>query len=231
MSSTLFRATSSRAVQTRSLLLASAVAVPAARARVPPHFLNSTRAYSTEPVKSSGSSTALWWGVGLLGASAGYYFYSSSTPAKPVVALKKEEKKPLDYNEVYKAIADILDEDSDYDDGSYGPILIRLAWHASGTYDKTDGTGGSNGATMRFDPEGAHGANAGLAHARDVLEKIKKRFPDISYSDLWTLAGVVAVQEAGGPTVPWRAGRVDKLSSTDCPPDGRLPDAAQGQGM
>lgn len=36
-----------------------------------------------------------------------------------------------------------------YDDGSYGPVLVRLAWHASGTYDKDTKTGGSNGATMR----------------------------------------------------------------------------------
>lgn len=37
----------------------------------------------------------------------------------------------------------------DYDDGSYGPVLVRLAWHTSGTYDKNTNTGGSNGATMR----------------------------------------------------------------------------------
>lgn len=38
---------------------------------------------------------------------------------------------------------------ADYDDGSYGPVLVRLAWHTSGTYDKATNTGGSNGATMR----------------------------------------------------------------------------------
>ena len=40
-------------------------------------------------------------------------------------------------------------EKEDYDDGSYGPVFVRLAWHASGTYDKNTNTGGSNGATMR----------------------------------------------------------------------------------
>ena len=54
---------------------------------------------------------------------------------------------------------------------------------------------------MRFAPEANHGANAGLLHARNKLEPIRAKFPDISYSDLWTLAGVVAVQEMGGPTV------------------------------
>ena len=60
----------------------------------------------------------------------------------------------------WQAIADILD-DPDYDDGSIAPVLIRLAWHASGSYDKATNTGGSNGATIRFKPESAYGANAG----------------------------------------------------------------------
>ena len=84
---------------------------------------------------------------------------------------------------------------------------------------------------MRFAPEANHGANAGLEHARNHLEPIKKKFPQITYSDLWvnslalrccakprrliptpfsqTLAGVCAVQELGGPYIPWRAGRKD----------------------
>lgn len=52
-------------------------------------------------------------------------------------------------------------------------------------------------------------------------------FPWVSYSDLWTLAGVTVVQELGGPTVPWRPGRQD-ADSTACTPDGRLPNAAKG---
>lgn len=73
----------------------------------------------------------------------------------------------------------------DYDDGSYGPVLVRLAWHCSGTYDKESNSGGSNGATMRFAPESNHGANAGLDKARAKLEPIKAMFPQITYSDLW----------------------------------------------
>ena len=53
-----------------------------------------------------------------------------------------------DYGAVKAAISDLMDHDN-YDDGSYGPIFVRLAWHASGTYDKNTNTGGSNGATMR----------------------------------------------------------------------------------
>ena len=47
---------------------------------------------------------------------------------------------------------------------------------------------------MRFEPEARHGANAGLNIARDLMEKVKAEFPWISYGDLWTLAGVAAVQ-------------------------------------
>jgi cytochrome c peroxidase len=56
---------------------------------------------------------------------------------------------------------------------------VRLAWHASGTYDKETGTGGSNGATMRFAPESDHGANAGLKTARDFLEPVKGTYTDL----------------------------------------------------
>jgi hypothetical protein len=52
-------------------------------------------------------------------------------------------------------------------DGSMAPVLLRLAWHCSGTYDKADGTGGSNYATMRFPDESKHGGNAGLVS--DIL--------------------------------------------------------------
>lgn len=116
------------------------------------------------------------------------------------------------------------------------------------SYDKETNTGGSNGATMRFAPEGDHGANAGLKAARDFLEPVKgtqrpssnlspqplltqkpaAQFPWISYSDLWTLAGVCAIQEMQGPAVPWRPGRADRDISM-CTPDGRLPDGAKEQ--
>lgn len=115
-----------------------------------------------------------------------------------------------DYQVVYDAIAERLIEEDDYDDGSYGPVLLRLGWHASGTFDVATGTGGSNGATMRFAPEKEHGANSGLKAGRDFLEPIKEQYPWISYSDLWTLSAVCAVQEMGGPTIGWRPGRQDR---------------------
>ncbi|KAJ3363752.1 cytochrome c peroxidase [Allomyces arbusculus] len=140
-------------------------------------------------------------------------------------------KTAADYEAVAKDIVAILDRPG-YDDGSIGPVLVRLAWHASGTYDRKSKTGGSDGATMRFKPEATDGANAGLEHARAFLEPIKAKHPWISYADLWTLAGVTAVEAMGGPKVPWTPGRTDKteatVKATDIPPNGRLPDAAQG---
>lgn len=133
----------------------------------------------------------------------------------------------VDYQNVKKDISALL-ESPNYDDGSYGPVLVRLAWHASGTYDQFSKTGGSDGATMRFCPEAKHAANAGLEVARNLLEPIKAKYPCISYADLWTLAGAVAIEEMSGPFIPWRAGRSDKPNGTHCPPDGRLPDAALG---
>jgi catalase (peroxidase I) len=108
------------------------------------------------------------------------------------------------------------------------PMAIRLAWHASGTFTASTGTGGSNGATMRFEPESADGANAGLNIERDILEPVKREFPEVSYADIWTLAGAVAIEFTGGPEIDHCLGRVDKPDGSCCPAVGLLPDASQG---
>jgi len=133
----------------------------------------------------------------------------------------------VDYAAVRKDIAALLD-DMNYDDGSYGPVFVRLAWHAAGTYCKQTKTGGTNGATMRFHPESSDEANNGLDIARKRLEKVKAKYPNLSYGDLWTLAGVVAIEEMGGPKVEWHSGRTDAQDGKSCPPVGRLPDAEKG---
>jgi len=164
------------------------------------------------------SSAATRFALATAGATVGTLaLWSSFVEAAPSV----------DYKAVRKAIAELLEDDK-YDDGSYAPVFIRLAWHQSGSFDKATGTGGSNGATIRYSPEKDYGANAGLAIARDRLEKVKQAFPEISYADLYTLAGVVAVEEMGGPTIKWRPGRTDAKPEAGTPPDGRLPDAAKG---
>lgn len=81
---------------------------------------------------------------------------------------------------------------------------------------------------MRYEHEGGDPANAGLQHARVFMESIKTKHPWITYSDLWTLAGVVAIKEMSGPEIPWQGGRTDFVDDSKLPPRGRLPDAAQG---
>ncbi|CCF43052.1 cytochrome c peroxidase [Colletotrichum higginsianum] len=183
------------------------------------------RFYSSEPAKS-GSSTWLWLSGLAVAGAGGAYLYTKEGGVSAGSTPKVVNPTKADYEKVYKVIADRLEENDQYDDGSYGPVLVRLAWHASGTFDKETGTGGSNGATMRFAPESDHGANAGLKAARDFLEPVKQQFPWITYSDLWILGGVAAIQEMQGPIIPYRPGRKDGEAAA-CTPDGRLPDATK----
>ncbi|CAL1388568.1 unnamed protein product [Linum trigynum] len=104
------------------------------------------------------------------------------------------------------------------------PIMLRLAWHDAGTYDKSTKTGGPNGS-IRNDEELAHGANSGLKIALSFCEEVKAKRPKITYADLFQLAGVVAVEVTGGPTIDFVPGRKDSKVS---PKEGRLPDAKQG---
>lgn len=137
---------------------------------------------------------------------------------------------PFKIENVKKAIADLIEEDAEKrgDGTTLTGTFVRLAWHCAGTYSKVDGSGGSDGGRMRFQPEAGWGANAGLGAARQALEPIKEKFPGISYADLYTLSGVVAVEEAGGPKIPFRLGRSDDQDGKSSPPDGRLPDADKG---
>ena len=73
-------------------------------------------------------------------------------------------------------------------------FLNFLCRHASGTYDKATNSGGSDGGKIRFLPESEFGANKGLNIARDTLEKVKQKYPDLTYADLYILAGVVAIK-------------------------------------
>lgn len=145
------------------------------------------RGFASGPESAPSKGKNVLLGVGAVAAAgvAGTFAYSQytnqdlSTLFGQASANAKKEASANnkgDYQKVYDEIARLLVEKDDYDDGSYGPVLVRLAWHASGTYDAMTGTGGSNGATMRFAPESDHGANAGLKHARDFLEPVKGWF-------------------------------------------------------
>ncbi|KAG6675106.1 hypothetical protein I3843_15G079400 [Carya illinoinensis] len=108
------------------------------------------------------------------------------------------------------------------------PILVRLGWHDAGTYNKNiqewPQRGGANGS-LRFEPELKHAANAGLVNALKLIQPIKDKYPGVTYADLFQLASATAIEEAGGPKIPMKYGRVDVTAPTDCPEEGRLPDA------
>ncbi|CAH1413667.1 unnamed protein product [Lactuca virosa] len=104
------------------------------------------------------------------------------------------------------------------------PIMLRLAWHDAGTYDAKTKTGGPNGS-IRNKEEYMHAANTGLKIAIDLCDEVKTKHLRVTYADLYQLAGVVAVEVTGGPTIDFTPGRKDSKVS---PNEGRLPDAKQG---
>ena len=114
------------------------------------------------------------------------------------------------------------------ENGNACPLALRLAWHACGTFSKHDGTGGSNGATMRFPPEKDDVANNGLDIARDILKPVEDNNSNVSTSDIWALAGKKAIELTGGPPINFSFGRTDKKDGNSCPPIGRLPDGEKG---
>ncbi|KAK4689509.1 hypothetical protein P7C73_g603, partial [Tremellales sp. Uapishka_1] len=137
-----------------------------------------------------------------------------------------------DYQGIREEVKKILKQPG-YDDGSIGPVLVRLAWHQSGNFSLVEHNGGSNGAGMRFPPESVDPANAGLHHAISFLIPIQTANPWISHADLWSLAGVTAIQALGGPEIPWQGGRSDYESGEAAEVHrgnigDRLPDGAKG---
>ena len=101
------------------------------------------------------------------------------------------------------------------------PIMVRLAWHDSGTYDASKRIGGADGS-IRFADELAHGANAGLDKAKRYVDKFKKQFPVLSYADIIQMCSAEAVALGGGPRINMRYGRVDAEGPAK---EGNLPDA------
>jgi len=146
--------------------------------------------------------------------------FGSHTPPQ------QEEQDDVDWEALEGELLRFMKKPS-YDDGTLGPIFIRLAWHSSGTYDAASRTGGSNGATMRWKIEADDPENAGLDIARNYLEEIKAKFPAVSYSDLWIFAAYVFIKSSGGPDIPFVPGRKDAGEDKAIAP-GRLPVAEHG---
>ncbi len=119
----------------------------------------------------------------------------------------------LDYQALKRDLTALMTESQPWwpaDYGHYGPLFIRMAWHAAGTYRTGDGRGGANSGQQRFAPLNSWPDNGNLDKARRLLWPVKRKYGrNISWADLFILAGNVAIESMGGPIFGFGGGRKD----------------------
>jgi catalase-peroxidase len=125
----------------------------------------------------------------------------------------RELVKDLDFESLEEDLLNLMTEPQDWwpaDWGHYGGLMIRMAWHAAGTYRTGDGRGGAGTGNLRFAPLNSWPDNGNLDKARRLLWPIKKKYGNnISWADLFILAGNIAYESMGLKMFGFSYGRAD----------------------
>ena len=125
----------------------------------------------------------------------------------------RDEVKSLDFKGLEKDMHELMTTPQSWwpaDWGHYGGLMIRMAWHAAGTYRVADGRGGAGTGNLRFAPLNSWPDNGNLDKARRLMWPIKKKYGNkISWADLFILAGNIAYESMGLKTFGFSYGRPD----------------------
>ena len=130
-----------------------------------------------------------------------------------------EAVKTLDVDALRRDIGEVMTTSQDWwpaDYGHYGPLFIRMAWHAAGTYRISDGRGGGGSGHQRFAPLNSWPDNANLDKARRLLWPVKQKYGrSLSWADLFVYAGNCALESMGFKTFGFAFGRPDVWEADD----------------